>query len=140
MLEIFSVNVFGAIYCSREYFKYASTIRYGNILNISSNAALKGNQFETLYTSTKWALRGVTLSLAQEFAHLNIAVNEIEPGVPIRTPMSEIVYDENAKKQWIDPAALFPAFAYTGLQPEGNRKTGQHIIASERLGFDSKIL
>jgi len=135
LLEIFSVNVFGAIYCSREYSKYAVTVRYGNILNVSSNAAMKGNMFETPYTSTKWALRGITLSLAHEFAQQNIAVNEIEPGVPIHTPMSETVYDDETKKRWIEPSILFPAFVYIGLQTEGNRKSGQHVVASELLGL-----
>lgn len=133
---IFSVNVFGAIYCAREYLKYMRAKNYGNILNVSSVAATRGNELESLYTSTKWALRGLTMSWAREMAPFNIAVNEIEPGIPIATAMSEIAYDDATKKVWRNPSEIVPAFLLAGLNVlGGQRVTGQHFVASTLINI-----
>lgn len=57
----------------------------GSIVNISSTAGLTG-YFAAAYTASKWALRGLTRTAAQELAHRNIRVNTICPGL-VETPM-----------------------------------------------------
>ncbi|MFQ0815895.1 short-chain dehydrogenase [Brucella anthropi] len=57
----------------------------GAIVNISSTAGLTG-YFSAAYTASKWALRGLTRSAAQELADRNIRVNSICPGL-VETPM-----------------------------------------------------
>ena len=126
--DIFAVNVRGTILCTREYVKYAKLGKYGNVLNISSNAALKGNPYESLYTATKWAMRGLTLSWHLELQQYGIAVNEVEPGVPIKTKMSELVYYPDDRKAWVNPrevSSIFPIVAF-GETP---RRGGRHIDA-----------
>lgn len=130
--EIFSVNVRGTILCTREYVKYAKLVKYGNVLNVSSNAAMKGNPYESLYTATKWAMRGLTLSWHLELQQHGIAVNEVEPGVPIKTKMSELVYYPEDREKWVDPSevsSVFPTIAF-GEEP---RKGGRHIDARSFL-------
>ena len=58
----------------------------GSIINISSIAALKSNPLFFAYTSTKWAVRGLSRAAALELAPANIRVNTIFPGI-IDTPM-----------------------------------------------------
>ncbi|MBB5721509.1 3alpha(or 20beta)-hydroxysteroid dehydrogenase [Loktanella ponticola] len=52
----------------------------GSIVNISSNSAFSGH-YDPAYTSSKWAIRGLTRTAAMEFADDGIRVNAICPGL-----------------------------------------------------------
>lgn len=58
------------------------------IVNTISTAALRGFAHHGAYTSSKFALRGLTLAAANELAADRIRVNAVVPG-PIATPMLE---------------------------------------------------
>ncbi len=60
----------------------------GSIINISSIAGLRGAGMALAYGATKWAVRGMTRSLAQELAPSRVRVNSIHPGI-IDTPMAD---------------------------------------------------
>ncbi|MBW8814331.1 MAG: glucose 1-dehydrogenase [Caulobacterales bacterium] len=53
----------------------------GSIINISSIAAVKAQPQFIAYTSTKWAVRGLTRAAALELAPAKIRVNTIFPGI-----------------------------------------------------------
>lgn len=57
-----------------------------SIINIASTAGVAGYANRVPYSASKWGLRGVTKSLAQELAGTGIRVNTICPGA-IDTPM-----------------------------------------------------
>jgi NAD(P)-dependent dehydrogenase (short-subunit alcohol dehydrogenase family) len=77
-------------------------------------------------------LRGLTLSWAKELAIYGITCNEIEPGIPIKTKMSEQVYDISVKNIWIEPEIIAPAYIYSSYPPNDvQRSTGNHYNASE---------
>ena len=61
----------------------------GSIVNISSIAGLRGSPLAFAYSSTKWALRGMSKSAAVAFAPRGIRVNSVHPGV-IDTEMLHI--------------------------------------------------
>jgi len=58
----------------------------GSIVNVSSDAGMRGFGNLSAYVSSKWGVRGLTRSAAVEFGHRGIRVNAVLPGL-IDTPM-----------------------------------------------------
>ena len=58
----------------------------GSIINIPSIAGLRGSSSAFAYGASKWAVRGMTKSAAQELSPHGIRVNSIHPGI-IETAM-----------------------------------------------------
>ncbi len=54
--------------------------RYGRIVNVSSIWGHITMRERSVYTATKWGLRGISVSLAAELAHHNVLVNTVSPG------------------------------------------------------------
>ncbi|HVB70470.1 MAG TPA: glucose 1-dehydrogenase [Acidimicrobiales bacterium] len=61
---------------------------HGSIVNISSNAGLRGGGMPQAYAASKWAVRGMSRSAAWELAPFGVRVNAVCPGF-IATPMIE---------------------------------------------------
>jgi len=66
----------------------------GSIVNISSNASLKGDPFNTPYATAKGGVNTLTKSSAAELARAAIRINAVSPGV-IRTPGVQRYIEEN---------------------------------------------
>jgi 3alpha(or 20beta)-hydroxysteroid dehydrogenase len=66
----------------------------GSIVNISSVAGLQGAGGAFAYGASKWAVRGMTRTAAQELARHGIRVNSVHPGL-IGTEMLDQVGDQN---------------------------------------------
>jgi 3-oxoacyl-[acyl-carrier protein] reductase len=78
-LKVYSVNVFGAALMAREAAKIFIKQNYGNIVNISSTAGLKGFAYGTVYSSSKFALKGMTQCWQAELRKYNVRVILINP-------------------------------------------------------------
>lgn len=65
-----------------------------SIINVSSLNGLAANPGSVAYTSSKFALRGLTKAASLELGPLGIRVNAILPGV-VRTPMVAYVVDQH---------------------------------------------
>ena len=68
----------------------------GSIVNISSNASLRGQPYNTAYAAAKSVVNLLTKSSASEYGHKGIRINAVSPGV-IRTPGVERYFDEQPK-------------------------------------------
>lgn len=68
----------------------------GAIVNISSNASLKGQAFNTAYAAAKGGVNILTKSSAAEYGSQGIRINAVSPGV-IRTPGLEQYFTEQPK-------------------------------------------
>ncbi|WP_335872480.1 SDR family NAD(P)-dependent oxidoreductase [Bacillus sp. 2205SS5-2] len=69
--EMFSTNVMAPIHLTKEYITHVET---GKIINIISTAGLRGKVNESLYSASKFALRGFAESMQKELATTNITV------------------------------------------------------------------
>ncbi|GAB5460676.1 SDR family NAD(P)-dependent oxidoreductase [Hoeflea alexandrii] len=80
--------------------------RPGSIINISSQMGHVGAANRTIYCSTKFALEGMTRSMAVELAPLGIRVNAIAPTF-IETPMTApFLEDENFRSSVLSKIKL----------------------------------
>jgi NAD(P)-dependent dehydrogenase (short-subunit alcohol dehydrogenase family) len=78
--HLFEVNFFGPLQIIQAALPFLRVQRKGHIINISSIAGLAPNAGSGLYAATKFALGGMSESLAQDVAPLGIHVTVVEPG------------------------------------------------------------
>lgn len=78
-LDVYSVNVIGAALMAREAAKIFKQQNYGNIVNISSTAGTKGFANGTVYSSSKFALCGMTQCWQAELRKYNVRVILVNP-------------------------------------------------------------
>jgi NAD(P)-dependent dehydrogenase (short-subunit alcohol dehydrogenase family) len=79
--RVFGANVTGSFLCARRAVPMLRAAGGGSIVNISSAAGHLPYALRTPYSSSKFALVGLTLSLALELGPDNIRVNAIMPGI-----------------------------------------------------------
>ena len=84
--KILGVNTVGPMLGTKHVSPVMKKAGKGSIVNISSVDGLRGCNGLTLYTASKWALRGLTKSLAYELGTSGIRVNSVHPG-GVNTPM-----------------------------------------------------
>jgi NAD(P)-dependent dehydrogenase (short-subunit alcohol dehydrogenase family) len=80
----FEVNFFGATTLIRHLLPLMRQQRSGHIINISAAAAINNYAGFSIYGASKWALEGLSESLAAELRPCGIKVTLIQPG-PFRT-------------------------------------------------------
>ena len=74
-------NLRGTFLCCKAVLPTMIAKRSGKIVNISGTSGLRGYINRAAYSSSKWAVRGLTRTLALEVGPHNINVNAICPGV-----------------------------------------------------------
>lgn len=87
--KLVSVNQLGVFLGMKAVLPSMTAAGNGSIINISSTAGLRGVPGQSVYSSTKWAIRGLTRSAVGEFAPLGIRVNSIHPG-PVDTDLLKV--------------------------------------------------
>jgi 3-oxoacyl-[acyl-carrier protein] reductase len=74
--------------------------RYGKIVNISGTSGLRGYKHRAAYSSSKWALRGLTRTVALEAGPHNVNVNALHPGIVGGDRMDRLCREKARKRGW----------------------------------------
>lgn len=101
----FEVNVHSAFLCIRRAVPVMKQAGHGNILNVSSTAGFMGYPLRTPYAAAKWAINGLTKSLAMELGPHGIRVNAICPGSVDGSRMDHVIRHE-AKALGVDESEV----------------------------------
>ena len=96
--RVIRINQFGTFLGMRSVVAAMETAGGGSIVNTSSIEGLGGMPFLVAYTSSKFAIRGMTKAAAMELGPKGIRVNSVHPGM-IDTGMTR-VHGGDAAMEW----------------------------------------
>jgi 3-oxoacyl-[acyl-carrier protein] reductase len=132
--ETIAVDLTGVFLCCREVVGGMRQQKWGRIINIASQLAIKGGVGLSHYSAAKAGVVGLSKALALEMAADNVLVNCIAPG-PIDTPLVEGISESwKAAKRAELPLGRFgtaaevaPAALLLASDPGGNLFVGQTL-------------
>jgi NAD(P)-dependent dehydrogenase (short-subunit alcohol dehydrogenase family) len=107
--RVLTVNLRGVFLCCRAFVPGMIERRYGKIINVAGTSGLRGYRYRAAYSSSKWAVRGLTRTLALEVGPYNVNVNAIFPGVVEGDRMTTII-NEKARVRGTSPEAVFQEY------------------------------
>ena len=134
----FNINVFGSLNVIRKALPFLRRQRSGHIFNVSSIGGFSG-AFPGfgIYCATKFAVQGLTESLAVEVKPFGIHATIVSPGyfrtdflsaASFRVPENEIAEYENVRD-----AQSTHQHSYNGNQPGDPEKAAEVLIAIAEL-------
>ena len=95
--KVINLNVNSIFYAIRPAVKIMKEQGEGCIINTSSMVSISGQPGGVAYPASKFAVNGLTLSLARELGPSNIRVNAVAPGIT-RTDMVAALPDEMVQR------------------------------------------
>lgn len=119
--KILDINLTGTFLGMQKAIPAMKATGPGSIINVSSIEGLRGSPLLHGYVASKFAVRGITKSVALEVAEHGIRVNSIHPGL-IETPMTaglsaermSIPLGRGAKPEEVSDLVLFLASDESG--------------------------
>jgi NAD(P)-dependent dehydrogenase (short-subunit alcohol dehydrogenase family) len=96
--QVLEANVVGVFLTCKAIIPYMIQGRDGRIVNIAGTSGLRGYRNRIAYSSSKWAVRGLTRTLALELGAYGITVNTVCPNVTHGERMDMIIQTK-AKRQ-----------------------------------------
>ena len=127
----FEVNVFGAVAMMKAVLPHMRSRREGRILNVTSMGGLMTMPGLSYYHGSKFALEGISSSLAKEVRPLGIYVTAVEPGM-FRTDWAGRSMVRSERKITDYDASFDPIRevrkSRSGRQPGDPAKAGKAIV------------
>ena len=133
--DIIDVNLKAPFTIIREISKTMKKNRYGRIVNICSIFGVISREKRSIYSASKFGLRGLTVAVSNELAKHNIMVNTVSPGFVMtdltRSILSQKEMDELAEqvpvKRLADSAEISRVVLFMASS-HNTYITGQNII------------
>jgi len=91
--RILAVHLRGSFIMTKAVYTGMKSRRYGRIVNVSSQLAVKGGVELAHYCAAKAGVIGLTKALAMEAAPFGVLVNALAPG-PVETAILHVLSDE----------------------------------------------
>lgn len=113
-----AINARAPYILCREALPLLKQAQRGTIINISSVVGVKGYPLQSAYTASKHALRGLSMSLAEELRGSNVRVHVICPG-GVDTELVSRVRPDIDKSDLIGPGEIAELVLYL-VTHEGN--------------------
>lgn len=104
------VDLDGPFFCTRLAVPLLKDAGGGSIINIASTAGLFGFPLRAPYAACKWALIGLTKTLAMELGPFGIRVNAICPG-SVKGPRIDGVIERDAAERGLKPEQVREVYA-----------------------------
>lgn len=102
--EVMDANLTSAFLCSREAFRVMKQKGGGRIINIGSLSAKVPRAHSIAYNASKFAIEGLTRSLALDGRDFNVTATTLHPGSTVSSLVPGVT--EHLKENVIDPAYL----------------------------------
>jgi NAD(P)-dependent dehydrogenase (short-subunit alcohol dehydrogenase family) len=107
----FQINARAPFVLCREALPLLKKAEHAYIINIASVVGVKGYPLQSAYTASKHALRGMTISLAEELKGSNIRVHLVCPG-GVDTELVQRVRPDIKKQDLIQPEEIAELVLY----------------------------
>lgn len=151
--QTIAVNLLGVVHCYQAAARHMiAQGRGGRLIAAASVASHRGGRWQAAYSASKFAVRGLTQSVAQELGEHGITVNVYSPGV-VQTPMWDSIDASLAGRRGTavgsEIAAMVPGIALGRLEtpddvagvvsflasPDAAYLTGQSIVVDGGMWF-----
>ena len=74
--------------------------KYGKVVNIGGTSGLRGYRYRTAYSASKWAVRGITRTVALDVGQYGVNVNVVCPGIVKTARMDKLCREKARKRGW----------------------------------------
>lgn len=127
----FATNFYGVVHVMRAVLPVLRKQRSGHIINISSVAGVVGLKHCTAYGAAKFAVEGLSLSVAAEVEPFGIKVTVVEPGF-FRTDLLDtrnVGYTDNTIEDYKAEGSTREMWSpYHGTQPGDPARLGDALV------------
>ena len=111
LVGVYRTNVFGAFLMAREAARQFIEQGSGQLINISSTSGLKGGRGSTAYSSSKFALRGMTECWRDELRRHDVRVmlvnpSEVQTGFGSKAGYEQTLSDKKLRSKEIADAVI----------------------------------
>ena len=138
------VNVISHFYFTKLAIPMIKRNKGGSIINLSSGAGIMGFPLRSPYAASKWAIIGVTKTLAMELGKFNIRVNAICPGTIKGDRMVRVVRDKSkflkVSKKQIEKEFISMASMNCWIYEEDIGKMCSFLISNEAERISGQII
>jgi NAD(P)-dependent dehydrogenase (short-subunit alcohol dehydrogenase family) len=137
-----ATNLYGVMYVMRAALPVMRKQRSGHIINISSCAGVMGFKHCGAYGATKFAVEGLSLSVAMEVEQFGIKVTVVEPGF-FRTDLLDahnVKWATNLIEDYAAEGKVQEMWSpYHGKQQGDPAKLGEVLVKLAAMGSPPKV-
>ncbi len=98
--EVLAVNLRGTFLCVKHVLPAMLARGSGKIVTIAGTSGLRGYKLRAPYSSSKWAVRGFTRTVALEAGPYNVTVNCVAPGIVSGDRMDKLCREKARIRGW----------------------------------------